>query len=47
MKKNLMLSVLALVCAQVLEMGAQARDQDHVGLTPTPEDAASMSKKTD
>jgi hypothetical protein len=41
----LMLSMLAFVFAFVLATEVQARDQAPVGLTPTPEDAASMSKK--
>jgi Protein of unknown function (DUF3604) len=45
MKKNLMLSVLAFVCVLAFVTGVQARDNAPVGLTPTSEDATSMSKR--
>ena len=45
-RKTLTVAVMAVfVCAIVVSAGVQARDQDPVGLTPTPEDAASMGKR--
>ena len=45
MKKKLIISATLLTCALALVMGVHAQDQDPVGLTPTPEDAASIGKK--
>ena len=45
MKKGLIISVFAFVCALAVVTGVQAQDQDPVGLTPTTEDAASIGKK--
>jgi hypothetical protein len=45
MKKAVMLSILAIICALSIATGVHAQDEDPVGLTPTPEDAAGIGKK--
>jgi hypothetical protein len=43
--RPLMVSVFAVLCALTFVVGAQARDNNPVGITPTAEDAASIAKK--
>jgi hypothetical protein len=45
MKRILIISVFAFLCALAFVTGVQAQDQDPVGLAPTQGDASSIGKK--